>query len=162
MIKLQATVCIEASPEKVWAALARLEDIRLWSREVLHASCPEGKSQGIGAERTCKLKGNITLIETWTAWEEGKSFTYEGLGLPLIKKATNTWSIREDNGKILLTSNATVEVKGGIFGKLLEPLMAPMMRRISPKAFASFKYLVENGKAFEGNYSSLPKIPVAC
>jgi uncharacterized membrane protein len=36
MIKLEASVCIEAPADIVWARLAKLEDIQLWSEPVLH------------------------------------------------------------------------------------------------------------------------------
>jgi hypothetical protein len=29
-------------------------------------------------------------------------------------------------------------------------------------ALAAFKYLVENGKPYEGKHSSLPRVPVTC
>ena len=36
-IRLLASVCIEAAAEVVWARLARLEEIRLWSEALLDA-----------------------------------------------------------------------------------------------------------------------------
>ena len=70
MIKLSASVCLEAPAEVVWARLARLEDIQLWSDSVLRARCEGALSQGVGAERTCDLVGNITIKERWVAWDE--------------------------------------------------------------------------------------------
>ena len=84
MIKLFASVCIEAPAESVWAQLAKLEDIQLWSEPVLHARCTGAVAQGVGAERVCELAGNTTITERWVAWDEGRSFTYEGSGIPLL------------------------------------------------------------------------------
>ncbi|PKL77541.1 MAG: hypothetical protein CVV27_05165 [Candidatus Melainabacteria bacterium HGW-Melainabacteria-1] len=78
----------------------------------------------------------------------------------MVKRATNRWSVQAEGEKTLLTSEATVELKGGIFGRLLEPIMAPIMRSMGPKAFAGFKYLVENGKPYEGPADELP-VPLA-
>jgi hypothetical protein len=39
MIKLFASACIEAPAELVWAQLAQLQDIQLWSEAVVHARC---------------------------------------------------------------------------------------------------------------------------
>jgi hypothetical protein len=61
----------------VWARLARLEDIRLWSEAIVDARCEGDRSRGVGAERTCDLRGGITIREHWIAWDEGRSFTYE-------------------------------------------------------------------------------------
>jgi hypothetical protein len=58
MIKLVASVCIEAPVASVWARLATLEDIQLWSEPVLHARCEGAVTQGVGAERTCELAGH--------------------------------------------------------------------------------------------------------
>ncbi len=162
MIKLEASVCIEAPANIVWAQLARLEDIQLWSDTVLHASCDADKSQGIGAERVCELPGNRTIREKWIAWDEGRSFTYEGFGIPMMKRVRNQWSVMPHGDKSLLTTEAEVEIKGGVFGRMLEPILGPMMRRMAPGALAGFKYLVEYGKPFEGKASKLPRPPAKC
>ncbi len=67
-----------------------------------------------------------------------------------------------ENGQTLLTSQAEIVLKGGIFGKLLEPLMYQMSKRMGANALAAFKYLVENGKPYKGKHSSLPRVPIAC
>jgi len=69
---------------------------------------------------------------------------------------------REDGGKTLLISHAEITLKGGIFGKLLEPFMRPMMRAMGPRALASLKYLVEQGMPFQGKHSKLALAPVTC
>ena len=71
-------------------------------------------AQGVGAERICELTGRQTITERWVAWEEGRSFTYEGFGIPLMKRAVNRWSVLPQGEKTLLTSEAELEVKGGI------------------------------------------------
>ncbi len=89
MMKLVASVCIDASAEVVWSHLAKLEDIQLWSSAVLHAKSTGKVSQGVGAERVCELVGNRTITERWVAWDEGRSFQYEGFGIPMMNRATN-------------------------------------------------------------------------
>ena len=162
MIKLFASVCIEAPAEIVWARLAKLEDIQLWSDSVLRARCEGALSQGVGAERTCDVAGNITVKERWVAWDEGRSFTYEGFGVPLMKRATNRWSVQPQGAKSLLTSEAELEVKGGVFGQVLELIMGPVMRRMAPRALVPFKYLVENGHPYKGKASQLPRAQAVC
>ena len=53
MITLFASVCIEAPATTVWAQLATLEDIQLWSAAVVRARCDGAVTRGVGAERTC-------------------------------------------------------------------------------------------------------------
>jgi hypothetical protein len=162
MIKLVATVCIEAPAATVWAQLAQLEDIQLWSAAVVRARCDGAVTRGVGAERTCDLVGNVTITERWVAWEDGHSFTYEGRGIPLMQRATNRWSVVPQGAKALLTSEATVEIKGGRLGRLLEPILGPVLRRTAPQALAAFKYFVEHGQPYIGKAADLPVAAVTC
>jgi hypothetical protein len=162
MLKLVASVCIEAPAATVWAHLAKLEDIQLWSEAVLQARCEGTLSQGIGAERTCELVGHRTITERWLAWDEGCSFTYEGFGIPLMKRAMNRWVVLPQGDKTLLTSEAELEIKGGMLGRMLEPILGPVLRSMAPHALAGFKYLVEHGYPYNGKASELPRAPAAC
>jgi hypothetical protein len=163
MIKLSATACINAPVSVVWEALARIEDIQLWAEPVITARSSGEVSRGVGAARTCSLRGNIVLEERWTAWDEGHSFEYQGFGLPMVQRAGNRWSVRpEGPDQTLLVTEAEVELKGGFLGRLLEPLMAPLMRRMGKRSLASLKFLIENGRPFDGDHSTLPLAPITC
>lgn len=163
MIRLSASVCIDAPATIVWERLARLEDIELWAEPIRRATCRGDLSRGVGAERTCELAGNLTIEERWVSWDEGRSFKYEGSGIPLVKRASNLYSVHPEGPRqSLLTTEAEVEIKGGIFGKLLEPIMAVVFRRMAPNSLAAFKYLVENNRPYAGKHSELPRAPAAC
>jgi hypothetical protein len=159
---LDATACIEASAAEVWAALARIEDIKLWSEAVRDSRCEGMISRGAGAERTCDLAGGITIRERWLAWDEGRSFTYEGVGLPMIASARNTWTVRPEGKRTLLSSRAEVVLKGGGFGRLLEPLFRFQFARIGPRTLAAFGYLVEHGEPPPVRHAKLPPVATAC
>jgi hypothetical protein len=163
MIRLSGSVCIDAPADVVWARLATLEDIQLWSESVLHARCEGQRSRGAGAERTCDLVGNVTITERWIRWDEGRSFTHEGFGIPLVKRARNVWSVQPEGARqSRLTSAAEVELKGGVVGRLLEPIMVALSRRMASHALAAFKYLVEHGRPYGGRHSELPRAPATC
>jgi len=163
MIKMLGSVCIDAPAAAVWERLAKLEDIKLWAEPIRRASCEGGLSRGVGAKRRCELAGNIVIEERWTAWDEGRSFRYEGFGIPLVKRASNMWTVSpHSDQQTLLTSEAEIELKGGWLGKLLDPLMEFAMRRMFPNSLAAFKYLVENGRPYEGKHSTLPRASAAC
>jgi len=55
-----------------------------------------------------------------------------------------------------------VELKGGPFGRLLEPIMALAFRRMGSNSLAAFKYLVENGRPYAGKHSDLPRAAATC
>jgi Polyketide cyclase / dehydrase and lipid transport len=162
LLRLSGSVCIDAPVEDVWACLARLEDIRLWSEAVLDARCEEGTSRGVGAERRCELRGGVTITERWLTWDEGRSFAYEGVGIPLVARARNEWTVQAQGAQTLLTSRAEVALKGGRLGKLLEPIVAFQFNRIGPRTLAAFKYLVEHGRPPQVRHARLPRVPAAC
>lgn len=146
MIKLSTSVCIDAPTEIVWERLAVLEDIQLWSESVVRSECKGPITRGVGAARTCELAGNLTLTERWITWDEGRAFTYEGFGIPFVKRAINHWSVHaEGEGRTLMKSQAEIELKGGLFGRLLEPALIARMQKMGAQSLAAFKFLVEKG-----------------
>jgi polyketide cyclase/dehydrase/lipid transport protein len=142
--------------------LARLEEIRLWSDAMLDARCDGLLAQGVGAERTCDLRGGVTIRERWLAWDEGHSFTYEGVGIPLVDRARNTWIVEPEGDQSLLISQAEVVLKGGLLGRLFEPLVAFQLNRVGPRTLAAFKYLVEHGEPPRVRHAKLPRVATSC
>jgi hypothetical protein len=142
--------------------LARIEDIKLWSETIRDSRCEGPVTRGIGVERTCDLVGGVTIKERWLAWEEGRSFTYEGEGLPLVAKARNQWTVQSAGDRALLTSQADVVLKAGLLGRLLDPFMRLQARRMADRTLAAFKYLVEHGEPPRVRHVKLLPIPTTC
>jgi len=160
MLKLSGSVCIDAPAAAVWSVLSNLESVHLWIDSIERSHCP-AQSRGVGAARVCELK-QATIIETIVEWDEGRSFRYEGKGAPMMKRATNLWTVIPQGDQTLVTSEAEVEIKGGVFGRLLEPVMRAVFSRMGPRSLASLKYFVEQGHAYAGPSSELPFAPVGC
>ena len=102
-----------------------------------------------GSGRACRdsnLRGGITIRERWLARNEGRSFAYEGVGLPFVARARNEWTVQPEGDQTLLVSRAEIVLKAGALGRLLEPIAAQQLRRIGPRTIAAFKYLVEHGE----------------
>ena len=162
MLKMKGMICIEASKARCWEVLADIENIPQWSEAVITAKSVISGFAGVGAERVCELSNNITIKEKWIEWNEGESYTYVGFNLPLIKFAQNTWSLIEKEGKTYLTTESQVEFKGGVFGRILEPIMKMMSAKMGANALAALKYLIETGEAYEGKHSQLPRPLAIC
>lgn len=162
MIQLTNVACIDAPTEKVWSVLADLEGVSSWVEPIKSARCNGEKSSGVGASRVCDLSGGISIKEDWTAWDEGKSFEYEAFGMPLIKRATNRWTLQPEGEKTLVVSDAEIELKGGLFARLLEPLIRPAMKAMGPRTLAALAYFVENGVSYQGKHRTLALAPRAC
>jgi hypothetical protein len=162
VIRHSASVCIDAPAAAVWDRLARLEDIRLWSEAVIAARCDPEHSRGVGAERTCRLAGGVTIRERWLEWEEGTGFLYEGIGVPFVAKARNRWTVHPYGDQAMLVSEAEVWLKGGALGRVATPLVSRQIGRIGTRTLAAFKYLVEHGEPPRIRHSRLPVPAPAC
>jgi len=79
-----------------------------------------------------------------------------------MQRAVNRWSVISQGERAGLTSEVEVTIKGGMFEKILEPILGPLMRRMAPNALAGFKYLVERGHPYDGKTSDLPRAPATC
>jgi hypothetical protein len=111
--------------------------------------------------RLCELSQG-SIRETIVEWDEGRSFAYRGEGAPMLESATNRWSVEERGSQTLVTSSAEATLAGGVFGRLLEPLMTIMFRRMGAQSLASLKYLVEHGEPYTGPLRDLMPIPASC
>ena len=156
------SVCIKAPRAQVWEVLADVENISLWSNAVVSAKTEEIKT-GIGTKRACTLSNNTTIYEEWTEWRENESYTYQGFDLPMMKSAQNTWSVKALNAEeTLLTTRAELVLKGGRWGRCLEPLLRIAFKKMGQQSLAAFKYLVEEKKPYSGAHSMLPKPSSLC
>jgi carbon monoxide dehydrogenase subunit G len=160
MISITASVCVDASLEATWRVLSDLERIPLWVPAIRRAYCPAA-SRGEGAVRVCEL-GRVTIRETFVAWNEDASFTYRGEGAPGMHRAVNTWSVERNAGRCLVTTQAEAELKGGVLGRLFEPLVTLAFRRMAAHSLAALQYLVEHGMPYQGDIRKLGPIPVSC
>lgn len=161
-MKLKIAGCIEAPKEKVWKVLSDVSNIDLWVEPIESAYCESSESRGVGTIRVCNLKGNMKVREKWIKWDEGNSFTYEADETFLFESAKNTWSVESIDGKTLLTTESEVKLKGGIMGRLFEPLMYLASKKMGANSLAALKYLVEAGRPYKGKASRLPRASVLC
>lgn len=161
-MKLVMSACIEAQKDQVWKILSDIENVHLWVEPIISTSCDGKVKYGVGATRTCNLKGNMVVKEKWIHWKEGKSFTYHAEEMSIIKSAKNKWTVKSVKGKTLVITESEVVLKGGIFGKFLEPLMYIMSKKMGAESLAALKYLVETGMPFEKKFSKLPQFSISC
>ncbi len=161
MLRMKSTVCVEASASRVWDYLSAIENIDLWVPAIKQAWCETDQKRGIGTVRVCKLD-KFDVREEFLEWDEGKGFKYVARGAPMIESASNRWSLEPEGDKTLITSFAEIVVRGGIFGRPLEPLIYLATRVGFPNALAPLKYYIETGRPFTGNAKDLPLAPAFC
>lgn len=95
------------------------------------------------------IENNAALSEHWETWNEG-------VNMSMVKSTNNTWSVLCQNGQTLIKTESRIVLKGGVFGKLLEPFMRLMVNRMAAEALAGFKFLVETGEPFEAGRTIVP------
>jgi hypothetical protein len=115
----------------------------------------------VGARRICELK-QATIEETIIDWIEGRSFTYEGVGAPMLRRAQNTWSVEAKGDQSLVIYVAQAELKGGVVGLMIQPILRPLFARMGARSLASLKYFVEHGHAYQGRARELALGPASC
>jgi hypothetical protein len=108
------------------------------------------------------LGGGRTLRERIVAWDEGVSYTYESTDAPMMKLARNRWSVTPEGDRTLVTSEAEMTFRGGLFGTVLGWILVPLLRFALPNPLAKFKYWVECGEPYRGAASRLPVPPLSC
>ncbi len=84
------------------------------------------------------------------------------MGIPLVAHAKNEWTVRPERDQTLLVSQAEVVLKGGLLGRLVEPIVRRQIKRIASRTLAAFKHLVEHGEAARVRHATLPRVPTAC
>jgi len=161
MLVLKNSVCVKAPVEKVWKYLAAIENVDLWVPAIKHAHCEGENARGLGAVRICKLD-NFEVREDFVEWDEGRGFKYIAKGAPMLLSASNSWRIEPVGDQTLISSRTEIIVKGGVFGRLLEPLIYLATRFGFPNALAPLKYYIETGKPFTGKATDLPKALSYC
>ena len=129
MFTISRSVCIDASASRVWKVLSELESIHVWVESIRRSYCVGERARGVDAVRICELSDDVAVRETIVEWVEGRSFAYAGEGAPMMKRAVNRWTVEDRGSQALVTTTAEVELKGGLFGRLLEPLAAAVAKR---------------------------------
>jgi uncharacterized membrane protein len=93
---IEHTIEIDAPMDLVWSKLSDLADIQNWIEAVNESHYHTEMKRGIGAGRTCDVKGLGTIVENVLEWDEGKSFRLTFEGLPFfIKEASGGWRLEE-------------------------------------------------------------------
>ncbi len=151
-IKIQESILIDVSKEKLWEVTAlQFDRIGDWSSGVLKSK-GHGTSD-IGAvclERNCEpsYEGFKTTTERIVDYQpEDHQFTYEIVaGLPgMVTNAENTWTHVGIGEKTLLTMDVHMELKG-LIGWLMKIPMEKQMRKILRENLEELKTYAESGQ----------------
>jgi hypothetical protein len=128
-----------ASCPSVWAVFADFPNLAdHWGG--LKASRPIGdQARGVGARRQVDLAPVGTLVETVTAWEEGRSIATKNQPSALVpfKQAESRLTLEPDGQGTAITFDYSYVPRGGPVGRLTGPLIDTMLRRDFENMLAS-------------------------
>ncbi|MBT2453035.1 SRPBCC family protein [Streptomyces sp. ISL-43] len=118
-----------ASPASVWAVFADFPNLAgIWSG--LRGSQAIGdQTQGVGARRQVDLKPVGSLVETVTAWEEGRTLATENQPSALVpmKQAAARITLDPDGDGTAITFDYRYVPRGGPMGQLTGPVIDRML-----------------------------------
>jgi hypothetical protein len=115
----------------VWAVLADFPNLAdHWSGLKATRSIGD-QTRGVGARRHVSLKPVGALIETVTAWDEGRTVATanEPSALVPFKQAASRLTLAPDGEGTAITFDYRYVPKGGPMGRLLAPVIDRKLRR---------------------------------
>lgn len=151
-MQVQRIIEIDAPVEFVWSKISDLTDIQNWSQTINEAQYHTDAKRGLGAGRTCDVKGFGTVVENVLEWNENESFRLSMEGLPaLIKNASGGWRLKNlGANRTRATMTINMQTRFWPIGALMEKLMlGPKFGKAIEGIQAEFKAYVEASVATE-------------
>ena len=123
MTVLKNTIHIDAPPERVWAALSRLNALHEYDPGISKSEILSEKYEGVGAERQCNIRAGGWFRERITLWEPGREleFTLYDCTLP-VRNLRHHYVLSSERGGTLVEQTQEYGLKYGVFGALLDTL----------------------------------------
>lgn len=149
MTVLTNTIHIEAPPERVWEALAKLDALHEYDPGIVKSALRGERRAGLGADRQCDIKAGGWFRERVTVWEPGKAleFTLYDCTLP-VRRLRHHYTLRAENGGTRVDQTQEYTLKYGPLGAVLDALVVRRKWDAGVKSFfAGLKEYVEAGRA---------------
>ncbi len=147
---IEHTIEIDAPIALVWDKISNLADIQNWTKTVNESHIHTEIDRGMGAGRTCDVKGFGKLVENVLEWDEGKSFRLSLEGLPFfIANASGGWRLTElSPGRTQGTVVIDMKTKFWPLGALMEKFaLGPQFSKAIVGVQREFKAFVETASA---------------
>ena len=124
-MKVQRSIDIESTPEKVWPFLVEPDKIMKWCFTLSNFEYKIQNNEGVGAEFKYIEKGktrNITVECIVTKWIENKRISFKMTKGTGLKQYDESWIIDEIPSGIRFRFIQNSELPYGIIGKLMVPI----------------------------------------
>ncbi len=131
MTKLEREIELDISAEQAWNVLADFENIHAYAPGIKASPLLGEEKNGVGACRRCDFSmGGMSMTETITAWDEGRSYTVELSEFPMpFHRGNLTFVVAPLNDtRCSVKTLFLYEMKYGFVGAIMNAVMVrPMM-----------------------------------
>ena len=135
--QLEATILIDAARPMVWAVVREIGDIARF-HPLLRDSCRLNETEGIGAQRHCKMKPMGEMEEKVIDWREENGFTTKVVGgkmLPPCDFMYGDLRLEAVGQKTRVSFGLIYRIKYGILGHILDSLFFKPQFRSAPRKY---------------------------
>jgi carbon monoxide dehydrogenase subunit G len=152
MTSLYTEITIDAPKEKIWSALADLEDVQNFSPGVAKAYYTSEKRDGLGSTRICDLFPMGKVSEEVIEFEQNSLITLavEPLEkMPPMKDFRGSFELKESPTGVLVSMTLSYGMKLGPIGWLMNQMMVKkQFRKVLPMVLEGLKHHVETGENY--------------
>jgi ligand-binding SRPBCC domain-containing protein len=147
MTVLENSIHIAAPPEKVWAALAALDQLHHIDPGVRKSVVVTAAREGVGAARQCDLAPGGWFREKVAEWRPGQALAFELFECTLpVRRLGHRYTFTATDGGTLVSQRMEYVLKYGVLGQVLDALMVRRKWDAGIKTFfAGLKRHVETG-----------------
>ena len=146
MTTLHNEITIDAPIEKIWAALANMEELEKYDPTVLKSTATTDAKNGLGTARKVDMRdGKNWFREKVTVFKPNEALAFEltACSFP-IHQLTHSYSFHATGSQIKVKQVMQYQVKFGLLGRIMDGLM---IRKKSDRGikqfFAGLKSYVE-------------------
>ena len=119
---------LAASPSQVWAVLSDFGAISAWASNIDDSRLLGDQTEGLGTLREVRA-GRVTVTERIMVWNPPSELAYEIKGLPLVKSASNTWTLEAHGAGARVSLTSRVDAGPRPHRKLIARFFARAMAR---------------------------------
>jgi len=142
---------IDTPKQAVWDAMADFGSAAPWAPGMRESSLKGEQKTGIGTQRVMRHVWGFRIEEIVTEWVDGSGFSFDLLKAPYpLRDVNETWVLRPDGNRALLTITVTYDMHLGSIGGLLDAVLVRfLIAREIRLGILGLKHYVE--KKFAGN-----------
>jgi ligand-binding SRPBCC domain-containing protein len=124
MTVLENTIRINASPERVWSALASLDALQQYDPGISRSTVVSTLTEGLGAARQCDLVPGGWFKEKVIEWRRGEAIAFELYECTLpVRRLKHRYTLVVDSGGTIVKQRMEYELKFGPLGRLMDAVM---------------------------------------